>query len=215
MIKLFIGFLLVLSVFVFNTNREIEDNFNVRNDSTILCENDKHNVYFDFGNTITITSNFIDIKIIDDYNIIPKITTDGNIGYELLSSNINQNATTIGKYEDIWHIYGWSNYTLNSYVTQYESMVVTWTPNSSGNYIISLESEFDNFLYIINPISSNELINNVDYNDDGASNTTNASLTGYYNSNTTYLIIFCQFIPNHIFDNLGTGDDIVLRINSN
>jgi len=127
----------------------------------------------------------------------------------------NIEDTTIEEYENIFHIYGWDNYTLYSYVAQYESMVVTWTPNSSGNYTISLESEFDNYLYVINPSSSNKIINNVDYNDDEHPGIRNAKLTNYYDSSITYLIVFCQFNPSNIFDNLDTGDDIVVRISKN
>ena len=104
------------------------------------------------------------------------------------------------------------NYTFNSYVSQYNSMVVTFTPPVSGNYTISLESEFDNYLYVINPTSYNALVLNVDYNDD-SNNTTNASLTKYFDTNITYLIVFCQYNPTHMFSNLDTGDDIILRIN--
>ena len=124
----------------------------------------------------------------------------------------NNENESMNRYEYIWHIHNWQNYTFNSYVSQYNSMVVTFTPPVSGNYTISLESEFDNYLYVINPTSYNALVQNVDYNDD-SNNSTNASLTKYFDTNITYLIVFCQYNPSHIFSNLDSGDDIILRIN--
>ena len=124
----------------------------------------------------------------------------------------NLEDDSMSEYECIWHIHNWQNYTFNTYVSQYNSMVVTFTPPVSGNYTISLESEFDNYLYVINPTSYNALVQNVDYNDD-SNNSTNAALTKYFDTNITYLIVFCQYNPTYIFSNLDSGDDIILRIN--
>ena len=124
----------------------------------------------------------------------------------------NNEDESMNSYECIWHIHNWQNYTFNSYVSQYNSMVVTFTPPVSGNYTISLDSEFDNYLYVIDPSSNNLLSFNVDYNDD-SNGSTNASLTKNLETNKTYLIVFCQYNPSHIFSNLDSGDDIILRIN--
>ncbi len=95
-------------------------------------------------------------------------------------------------------------------------MIVTWTPNSSGFYSINLDSEFDNFLYVINSLSSNQLIEDVDYNDDEyyydeEDYNLNAKLIGYYEANITYLIIFTQNNPANSL-NVGIDDDIILSI---
>lgn len=56
-------------------------------------------------------------------------------------------------------------------------------------------------MYVINPNSASELIENVDYNDDEYYNDPddyelNALLYGYYSSDVTYLIVYSQTNPS-------------------
>lgn len=114
---------------------------------------------------------------------------------------INSTPPANPSYEDIYNVDSQGLIIYNSYVTQYNSMIITWTPSTSGYYYISLDSNFDNYLYVINPNSASELIENVDYNDDEYYNDPddyelNALLYGYYSSDVTYLIVFSQTNPS-------------------
>lgn len=128
--------------------------------------------------------------------------------------NFKDNASTnssITSYEDIWNINSYDNYSLYAYCTQNYSNMVTYTPKSSGYHTIELISEFDNYLYVFDPTSSELGIMDVDYNDDGGEGT-NAKLKKNLIAGRPYLIIFCQYNPSRTFDNLDTGDDVVIKI---
>lgn len=117
----------------------------------------------------------------------------------------------IDSYEDIWNINSYDNYSLYAYCTQYYSNAVTYTPKTSGEHTIELSSEFDNYLYVLDPTNTELSVINVDYNDDDGENR-NAKLTKYMDNSKTYLIIFSQYNPSTSFDNLDEGDDIVIKI---
>ena len=90
-------------------------------------------------------------------------------------------------------------------------MVITWTPPESGNYSITLTSEFDNYLYVIDPRSAELNVRNVHENDDSGS--TNAKLEGYYEKDMTYFVVYSQYNPSRDFANLDSGDDITVKFN--
>ncbi len=116
-------------------------------------------------------------------------------------------------YEDIYNINTYTGFTWYDYGTQYYTHLVTYTPPSSGSYTISLESEFDNYLYVFDPRSSELMKPGIDYNDD--SNGYNASITRNLEAGVPYLIITCQYDPSSAFENLDEGDDLILRISKN
>lgn len=125
----------------------------------------------------------------------------------------NGGLNSITTYNDIYSITSSTNYTLYDYGTRYYTHMVTYTPPSSGAYTISLESEFDNFLYVIDPRSYELIRSGIDYNDD--SNGLNASITRNLEAGVPYLIITCQYDPSLAFENLDKGDDLILRIRKN
>lgn len=125
----------------------------------------------------------------------------------------NGEADSIITYNDIYNINTYTGFTLYDYATQYYTHMVTYTPPSSGTYTISLESEFDNYLYVIDPRSSELIKSGIDYNDDF--NGLNASITRNLDVGIPYLIITCQYNPSSEFENLDKGDDLILRINKN
>lgn len=75
--------------------------------------------------------------------------------------------TSIVSYEDIWNINSFDNYSLYAYCTQDYSNMVTYTPKTSGYHTIELNSEFDNYLYVFDPTSTDLEIRDGDYNGDG------------------------------------------------
>ena len=99
--ELFYIFLFILCLLYGNTIRANEEevfvndhNSNELKSNEMLSE-EKNNIYFDFGDSFTSSNNIVDIKLIDDYSIIPFITINGNIGAEILSSSYNLNEFRI------------------------------------------------------------------------------------------------------------------------
>ena len=124
-----------------------------------------------------------------------------------------QNNSSITEYEEIHEIsFTSSIYTYQTYVNQYEATVVIWRPNVTGCYTVELSSSFDNYLYVIDPTSSNYLVEDVDYNedycidDDQGLYTSDAKLYGYYYNFITYMIVINQSYPS------GNGGNINLII---
>ncbi len=150
------------------------------------------------------------------YTLKVKLYSDSTAAKTRLSitpiSGIKNNEDpSLTTYENIWHVNSVSNYSFGSYLSRYNSKVISWTPVESGNYKITLTSEFDNYLYVIDPSSSELNKNNVHQNDDFDGR--NAGLEGYYSKDITYFIVFAQYNPSNDFANLDTGDDITIRIN--
>lgn len=118
--------------------------------------------------------------------------------------------SALDSYDSIWNISNTTNYTLLAYGEQYYSEMLTFTPNKTGTYTISLTSEFDNYLYVIDPQSSLEITKNIDYNDD--SDGTNASLTKSLTVGVTYFIVFSQYNPSDAMENLDEYDNCYIHI---
>lgn len=127
---------------------------------------------------------------------------------------LNTGLTTLEKYEDIFRIYDWENYTWYSYAQQNYTRFVTFVPPTSGNYTVELESVFDNYVYLIDPRSNALLVYDVDYNDDGGEGL-NAKLSMYLNADNPYLIIYSAYNPSAAFDNYDEGDDLAVKISKN
>ncbi len=118
----------------------------------------------------------------------------------------NYQNNTIYEFEDIYYISS-QNYIYNTSVSQYNATVIVWQPTVTGIYTVELDSVFNNFLYIIDPESSNYLIDGDDYIDDFAIDEDqglydiNAKLYGYFYNNKKYVIIANQSEP---FNNGGS-----------
>ncbi|MBR4275145.1 MAG: hypothetical protein IKQ34_03965 [Bacilli bacterium] len=116
---------------------------------------------------------------------------------------LGNNQTDFSAVNHFVDINTYPNFTWGSYLTLNNSEIITWTPPGVGNYTVWLESQFDNYLYIINPNSHKPLQRNVDFNDD--SNGANASLTINTQPGIKYLIIYSQYNPSSPFPN-GNSD---------
>ncbi len=84
----------------------------------------------------------------------------------------------------------------SGYTEQYYNQVLLFVPPTNGNYTISLTSDFDNYLYVIDPFLSTTIESGVHYNDD--SNGLNASITTYFYSATEYFIILSAYNPQTV-----------------
>lgn len=125
----------------------------------------------------------------------------------------NSDISSLFTYEDIWNVNNTTNYSLLAYGERYYFEAITFSPPQSGNYTISLESEFDNFLYVIDPRSTDEIIEDSDYNDD--CNDTNAQLTKTLTAGIRYLIVFSQYNPVIEMKNFDEYDNCYIRISLN
>lgn len=128
-----------------------------------------------------------------------------------LKNNEDSSLTT---YENIYNIHSWQNFSFGSYLIKYNSKVITWTPSESGNYKIALTSEFDNYLYVVDPRSAELNVYNVHENDDYDDEVDlNAGLIGYYEKDITYFVVYSQYDPSSDFVNFDSGDDITIKFN--
>lgn len=110
--------------------------------------------------------------------------------------------TSCDSYESFVNINTYHNFTWTSYMVGHSSNIITWSPPANGNYTISLESDFDNYLYVIDPTSSSLAIRNVDYNDD--SDGTNAALTNDYVTSKNYFVVYSQYNPSNTISGSNT-----------
>ena len=119
-------------------------------------------------------------------------------------------ADVINSYEDIRNYYG-TNLSLLSYAQNNYVQIFTFTPSVTGNYRIFLETEFDSYLYVIDPRSSSVLVEGTDYDDDGCS-----EYDGYIwrelTVNVPYLIVFSHYDLSYVFEDLDEGDNVRVRI---
>lgn len=123
---------------------------------------------------------------------------------------VNTSNSSLASYDCIWHISNTTNYYLTAYGEQYYSAILTFTPTQTGKYTINLTSEFDNYLYVIDPRSYDPISPNADYNNDSSG--TNASLTKSLSAGIKYYIVFSQFNPSHAMDNLDEYDNCYVHI---
>lgn len=107
----------------------------------------------------------------------------------------------------------YNNYTFSSYLCQWNSKAITWTPQESGNFTLSLTSQYDNYLYVMDPRSANQNVINVNYNDDA--NGRNAAVTGNYEAGVRYLIVYSQYNPSNSIGNDTVSADILINILKN
>lgn len=115
--------------------------------------------------------------------------------------------SSITKYEDIYAVEGYTGFTWNTYAQPNYTRVITFKAPSSGNYKFEIESEFDTYVYVIDPRSSSVIVYNVNYNDDSGEGM-NPLLTTYLDANVPYLIIYSAYNPG----SLAETTDLTLHI---
>ena len=123
---------------------------------------------------------------------------------------LNSDSSDLTTYEDIYAITTYTGYTWGTYAQKNYVRVITYTPPSSGSYTFTIESEFDTYIYVIDPRSSELVKINVNYNDDSGEGM-NPLLTTTLEANVPYLIIYSAYNPNSLTET----QNLTVKINKN
>lgn len=110
---------------------------------------------------------------------------------------------------DMWSITS-DNYDFYTYISIDSTYCVRYIPQSTGKKTIRLFTEFDSYVYVLDP-RKGTVITTDEYNDDGAPNC-NAKLVIDVTKDVPYLIICSQYNPDNAFANLDSGDDLRIAI---
>ncbi len=110
------------------------------------------------------------------------------------SSFIGNSSQSLSSYEDIWSISEYENITIDSNIFLNQTSVITFKAPSDGEYTFSISSDYDTYLYVIDPRASRMLVVNQDYNDD-AGDGLNARVTKMLDANIPYLLVYCAYNP--------------------
>ncbi|MBO5357433.1 MAG: hypothetical protein J6A95_06650 [Clostridia bacterium] len=116
-------------------------------------------------------------------------------GIRHLASGVNE----LTEFEDITNIYNYAGCTYHTYIDKGYVEAITYTPTSAGDYTFEIQSDFDTYIYVIDPTSSELLVVNLDYNDDSGEGS-NPFLSKHLRSGITYLIIYSAYNPVYIED---------------
>ena len=146
------------------------------------------------------------------YKIRVYFYSSTNSGFTKLSITpafgaLADNVETLETYENIYSITDNTSYSWNTFAQQNYSRVITFKPPTNGKYLFETESDFDTYIYVIDPRSTELLAVNVDYNDDGGDEL-NASLTIELSQNIPYLVIYSAYNPNSLTEQ----KDLTLKI---
>ena len=74
-----------------------------------------------------------------------------------------------------------------------------------------MESQFDNYLYVLDPRSSDSIVYGLDHSDDDGVDL-NASITRELDKGVPYLIIYSHYNLASGFTDYDEGDNLTLRI---
>lgn len=168
----------------------------------------------DDGGSGTNSFIFIEAEANKKYKVILRYYNDTKFGAtRLIITNSFYDkdfaAEVMDCYTNIFSITN-ENFALYSYVAEHYSHLLRIVPPATGRYQIDAISEFDNYLYIIDP-RSGFATRSEDYNDDGGDGR-NARIVKDLNANTNYLVIYCQFNPSATFANYDSGDDLQIHL---
>lgn len=113
-----------------------------------------------------------------------------------IRTDLSENFTN---YESIYCVTNRDDYINNSIIERDFVRLIAFRPSNTGEYNISIKSDCDTYLYIIDPRSTEALVLNVDYNDDGGEGM-NAQICRTLEEDIPYLIIFCAYNPHSVID---------------
>lgn len=120
---------------------------------------------------------------------------------------LNSDVDVLETYENIYSIKSYTGFTWLTFAQPNYTRVITFTPPSNGTYKFEITSEFDTYIYVLDPRSYEAIERNVDYNDD-AGDGLNALLEIELAENIPYLVIYSAFSPN----SMSEQKDLTLHI---
>ena len=123
---------------------------------------------------------------------------------------LSSSASTIDDFYSIKNVNSYSNYTWTTYASLNYARVIIYTPPSSGTYTMEITSEFDTYLYVIDPRSALAIKSGVNYNDDSGEGL-NPKMTVTLEKGVPYMIVYSGY---NLSNSNHTGT-LVLKINKN
>ena len=119
-------------------------------------------------------------------------------------------ADSIETYENIKTVTGYTGYTWNTFAVLNYTRVITFTAPYEDDYTFEISSDFDTYLYVIDPRSTEFIISGTDYNDDSG-DAMNAKLSRMLEIDVPYFVIYSGF---NLANDSYTGD-LTLNISRN
>lgn len=107
---------------------------------------------------------------------------------------LNSDSNNLETYEDIYAITTYTAFTWITYAQKNYTRVITYTPPSRGSYTFTIDSDFDTYIYVIDPRSSELVKVSRNYDDDSGEGM-NPLLTTTLEADVPYLVIYSAFDP--------------------
>lgn len=142
-----------------------------------------------YGNNAFINFNFAKDQ---QYTIRVKLYPSDSEGRFKLSITP---STSFGPYEGLYSLEDIESINRSFSLYPGNTTVLTFTPSDTGSYTFTIDSDFDTYIYVINPRSSEAVIRNGDYNDDDGEGQ-NPLLTKRLEAGVSYFIVVSAYNPN-------------------
>lgn len=124
---------------------------------------------------------------------------------------LNSDVDLLETYEDIYSIESYTSFNWNTFAQPGYTRVITFTPPSDGTYKFEITSEFDTYIYVLDPRSYEMIEKGIDDDDDDDGDVLNALLEIELEEDVPYLIIYSAYNPN----SLSEQKDLTLKISKN
>ena len=134
-------------------------------------------------------------------------STYGKVKLAITPAYQETESVRIEDYEDISLYQTATSIGLMPTLDLYNTKVFVFKPLSSGEYTFEIISSFDTYIYVIDPRSTDQLVEDEDYNDD-SEDSMDARLTIYLEANVQYFVIYSDYEPNDMFESY----DVMIRI---
>ena len=107
---------------------------------------------------------------------------------------LSNGVAALDDYEDIYAAKNYTGFTWLAYAYPGQVSAITFTAPTSGVYSFTIESDFDTYIYVIDPRSTDGIVNNTHYNDNSGEGN-NPLLTVELTAGIPYLIVYSAKNP--------------------
>lgn len=138
-----------------------------------------------------------------EYKIRVKFYSSGAYGKTRLAimpckGDLKNGISNLTQYEDLASFNSSGGFSLYTYLAEKGYVeAVTFTTTQSRNYRFEIFSDYDTYIYVIDPRSSDITVVNVDRNDDSGEGS-NPLLIKYLEAGVPYLVVYSMYNPNSI-----------------